>query len=465
MTARGVAIGLVLSDLFVLISASWVAMLVKFGLATEERTWGPIELTYPQLGLALTAAWCWALSLSESRSRDVLGGGLEEYRRLGRATLWTFGTAAVLSVLLKIDFSRGYVAVALPVGLVGLLLSRWTWRRIIRRLRSRGHFVVPALVVGSRDAVDRVSREFESPLSGHRVVAGWAAEDVFATDGGDGAKIAPALVRAVGSSGAKAVVVTDPGELGHEGMRALRWALEEDVEVLVSQHLVDVSPERLALTFVGGQPLVKVEEPSFARAGGALKAAFDRFSALILLILFSPVLLGVAAAVKISSPGPVFFRQVRIGRDGAEFMIWKFRSMRVGADADLRQMLEETGTSGSPLFKPKDDPRITAVGRFIRRTSLDEVPQLLNVLNGTMSLVGPRPQVPEEVALYRGTESLRLRVLPGVTGLWQVSGRSRLTWQEAARLDLYYVENWSMLVDLVILWRTVGVVLRGEGAR
>ncbi|HPU12321.1 MAG TPA: sugar transferase [Aeromicrobium sp.] len=453
------------TDFLALALAAAIAMLTKFGFESEQRTWGPLELSYPQFGLIVAFIWWWMLALFETRDARILGEGVEEYRRIGRATAVTFGVIAVVSVIVKLDFSRGYIAVALPIGLVSLLGSRWAWRRWLRKRRAGGDFLTGVLVVGNELSAQRISAVFAAdPGSGYRVVGRWDPDTFVRGNDVNPKSIHPGLHDAVAHNGATAVMITDPQSLGTQGVRSLSWELD-GVEILVSPHFVDVSPERVALTYLSGEPVIRLDEPQFARAGGLAKTTFDRVIALLLIVVASPVLVAAAIAVKVSSPGPVLFGHQRVGKDGKPFTMWKFRSMRDGADQELKDLLLESGAADTPLFKIENDPRVTKVGRFLRRTSLDELPQFFNVLTGSMSLVGPRPQVPEEVSLYRGLESARLHVRPGITGMWQVSGRSNLEWDEAARLDLYYVENWSMLVDLVILWRTVGVVVRGDGAR
>ena len=227
---------------------------------------------------------------------------------------------------------------------------------------------------------------------------------------------------------------------------------------------MDFSGSRIHVRAVAGMPLMHLEEPQYAGAGSWPKVAFDRAFALGVILVFSPLLLAVAVAVKSTSAGPVFFRQRRIGLDGQAFDMLKFRSMRVGADEELGALLKAQGTSDEPLFKVKQDPRLTKVGSFIRRYSIDELPQLFNVLRGDMSAVGPRPQVAAEVELYDDRAFRRLTVRPGMTGLWQVSGRSDLSWEDSIRLDTYYVENWSLTGDLIILWKTVRAVFGSSGA-
>lgn len=195
------------------------------------------------------------------------------------------------------------------------------------------------------------------------------------------------------------------------------------------------------------------------------KRVIDVVGSLALLLVLLPIFLAAIVLVKATSPGPAFYGQVRVGREGRTFRILKFRSMAVGADAQLMGMMDAQGRGDAPLFKVDDDPRITRVGAFIRRYSIDELPQLLNVLRGTMSLVGPRPQRPAEVAMYSPAERERLSVGPGITGLWQVNGRSRLPWDEAVRLDVHYCRNWTLLMDLKILLRTIPAVFRADGAQ
>ncbi len=453
------------TDFMLLACVTLAAMVVNFGIETGERTWGPIELTYPQFGLVVAFVWWWMLALFETRDSRILGEGFDEYRRIGRATAFAFGAIAVVSVIVKLDFSRGYIAVALPIGFVALLLSRWGWRKWLRKQRVAGRYLTGVLVVGNDTSVERLTRVFAKDQgSGFRVVGSW---NPATHRDGIAAELNlehPGLKDAVTKTQAKAVLIADPQALGSQGVRSLSWELE-GIDVLVSPHFVDVSPERVRLAYLSGEPVIRLDEPQFARAGGFAKTAFDRILAFVLIVVLSPILLIAAVAVKVTSPGPIFFGHKRVGKNGNTFTMWKFRSMREGAEHELEGLLLEAGAGDTPLFKVENDPRVTSAGRILRRTSIDELPQLFNVLGGTMSLVGPRPQIPEEVSLYRGLESARLHVRPGITGMWQVSGRSNLEWDEAARLDLYYVENWSMLVDLLILWRTLGAVVRGDGAK
>jgi exopolysaccharide biosynthesis polyprenyl glycosylphosphotransferase len=236
------------------------------------------------------------------------------------------------------------------------------------------------------------------------------------------------------------------------------------VELLVAPGLTEVAGPRLHMRPFIGLPLVHVEEPEFRGPKRLVKEVLDRLGAAALVLLVLPVLLAIAVAVRVDTPGPVFFRQQRIGKTGRPFTMLKFRSMVVDAEARRAELAARNQNADGLLFKVADDPRVTRVGRLLRRLSLDELPQLLNVLGGSMSLVGPRPPLPSEVARYDDDVRRRLLVKPGLTGLWQISGRSDLTWEEAVRLDLRYVENWSLALDLSILWRTFSAVLHADGA-
>ncbi|WP_159736812.1 sugar transferase, partial [Arthrobacter sp. 9V] len=340
---------------------------------------------------------------------------------------------------------------------------------VLARSRARGEHLQDVLIVGDAEDVRYVgARIAAAPSAGYRVRAvvtdcapAGARVDLGAATAPVVGGIDDVLAHAR-AEGVSAVVVAGAVRGGHARLRRLGWQLEEHgVELVVSSPLADIAAGRVHERPVDGLPLMHVETPDYRRRMG--KRALDVVGAVLGLALLSPVLAAVALAVRADDGGPGFFRQVRVGRGGAEFPILKFRTMCVDAEARMAALQSENQGAG-PLFKMQDDPRVTRVGAFLRRTSLDELPQLWNVLTGSMSLVGPRPALPREVALYEDFADRRLLVTPGITGLWQVSGRSDLDWAEGVRLDLHYVENWSFLHDLVILARTVPSVLRSRGA-
>jgi len=269
---------------------------------------------------------------------------------------------------------------------------------------------------------------------------------------------------AVGLAGADTVAVLACPEMNGIRLRELAWELEETgTDLCVAPALIDIAGPRTTIRPVAGLPLLQLDHPELAGGKQVIKAVFDRVAAALALIVLAPVFLIIAIAIRLDDQGPVFFKQTRVGRDGRTFKVYKFRTMVV--DAERRKLQLKTLNEGAGvLFKMRKDPRVTKVGASLRRTSLDELPQLLNVLKGDMSLVGPRPALPDEVARYGYHMRRRLVVKPGITGLWQVSGRSGLSWEEAFRLDLRYVDNWSIMLDLQILWKTFSAVTKGVGA-
>ncbi|GAA1861065.1 sugar transferase [Pseudonocardia ailaonensis] len=420
-------------------------------------------------GLIAAALLLFALPLSRSWDGRALGYGSTEFLRLFRAT---FGATVVLGLGgLTILVASVRIWVFLIVPLIGMLVAagRFAIRKALHRTRREGRGMHSVLVVGSEEAVaDMIRRTRRDPYFG------WRVEGVC-TPTGTGPGGAPHIegVPVVGDldsvasdvheRGYRVVSVCRAPGWGPGRLHRLAWALEgTDAELAVEPGLMEIAGPRMHITPVDGLPLLRLSRPRFSGTSRALKIALDRTVAALLLLLVAPVFLAVAIAVR-ADGGPVFFRQERVGANGRTFRMIKFRSMVVDAEARLAE-LDAANEAAGPLFKMTRDPRITKIGEILRRYSVDELPQLINVLNGTMSLVGPRPPLPREVATYQDAARRRLLVRPGMTGLWQVSGRSDLTWEESVRLDLRYVENWSMALDLTILWRTVGAVVRGRGA-
>jgi exopolysaccharide biosynthesis polyprenyl glycosylphosphotransferase len=429
------------------------------------------EFSYWVFSAALVVVWMWALSLIDSRDHRVIGGGNTEFVRVARASFSLFGAIAILAFLFRVDVARGYLLIALPLGIFMLLFERWLWRQWLIAHRWLGQYSAKVLLVGSEESVAAIARELHrSPTAGYRVVGACVPS-------GKVADVIPGTTvpvmgsvdnveRAIAATGADTVAVTSTDDLPPAKVKQISWALEAGRQHLVlAPSIVDVAGPRIHTRPVAGLPLIHVETPKFSRGQRFVKRTSDILGATVLIVIASPVLLAVACAVAITSPGPVLYKQERIGHVGKPFYMLKFRSMRLGADRELKNLLAAQGTSEVPLFKITNDPRITRVGRFIRKYSLDELPQLFNVLGGSMSLVGPRPQIAAEVALYSTAARRRLLARPGITGLWQVSGRSTLDWEQTVRLDLYYVENWSLVGDFAILAKTVrAVVAPGDSA-
>jgi exopolysaccharide biosynthesis polyprenyl glycosylphosphotransferase len=398
----------------------------------------------------------------------VFGTGSDEYRLVGRAGFILLGFAGFISYAGRLDLSRGLVVIAVPALMLATLVGRYIARAVLRRLRTRGRCTKRVVVVGRGGAVlELAGRLGRQHYAGLDVVA-------FCVTPGDLARVADVadvpvgglndVVALAGSLRADTIAVTSASETAAQYLRELSWQLEgTGIELLVAPGLIEVAGPRLHIRPFEGLPLLSVEQPTFDGWRRMVKGAVDRSLAGIALVALSPLLLGIAAAVRMSSPGPALYRQERVGINGRSFTMLKFRSMVVDADRQVDQLLGDNISDGL-LFKLRNDPRVTPLGRWLRRLSLDELPQLLNVLGGSMSLVGPRPPLRGEVERYDSSVSRRLLVKPGLTGLWQISGRSDLSWDESVRLDLRYVENWTLALDLLILWKTASAVLRSRGA-
>lgn len=465
---------LLITDFFVLVWVVFGAQIVWFGtgnvdLAIHEDA-RISAISYWLFSAGLVVLWMWALSLIDSRSDRVVGTGTTEYVRVASASITLFGFIAIGAFLLKVEVARGYLLISLPLGILVLVFARWMWRQWLIAHRSMNEYSARVLLVGSPDSVTQIARELDrTPSAGYRVVGACTTSNGHPLSAGrfeinvlGGIDDVDAAIK---ETGADTVAVTSTDELPPEKVKQISWGLEPGKQHLVlAPSIVDVAGPRLHTRPVAGLPLIHVETPRFSSGQKFAKRTLDIVGALVLIIVGSPVLIAVAIAVSSTSVGPVLYKQERIGQGGQAFKMLKFRSMRVGADRELKALLEKQGTSEQPLFKIQGDPRITPVGRFIRKYSLDELPQFFNVLGGSMSLVGPRPQIAAEVALYSESAKRRLLARPGITGLWQVSGRSETDWESAVRLDLYYVENWSLLGDVAILFRTVKAVVAPGGS-
>ncbi|WP_426323902.1 sugar transferase [Microbacterium sp. E-13] len=450
------------------------ATLVGFGALvlpnlTTTLSWpGGPDLPYIVPLAIICVLWLLCLDAFDTRDRHIVGHGVVEYRRIISATFFVFAIVITVAFFLRIEVARALFLVALPIGLVGLLAGRWGWRQWLRARQKAGAFVYRAVVLGDRAKLAHIITQIRGTHGTGYTIVGAITPRGTRTAIGD-VPVLGALAdaeEAFDAANADTLIVAGADELDPGTMRRLGWAMaDRAVNWVVAPALTDVAGPRIHARPVAGLPLVHIDFPRLEGYHRVVKRTFDIVGSLVLLVLASPIMLATAIAIRIDGPGPVFYTQQRVGRQGTTFAMIKFRSMVRGADDQLASLLDLQGTTERPFFKVTDDPRITPVGRLIRRHSIDELPQLLNVLAGHMSLVGPRPQRPAEVTLYDEVVERRLLVKPGMSGLWQVSGRSRLSWEDAIRLDLYYVENWSFMQDLVILFRTVrAVVAPGETA-
>lgn len=452
-------------DLVAAVVGCSTAFLVRFHDILHVSHW------YAVLSGVLPWAWIAAVWFCRAYEQRFLGLGPEEFRRVVTAAFALTAAVAVGSYATKAEVARGYTAVALASTALLTLAGRHFNRQWLYRQRRAGRCFHQVLLVGHEQGV----LHWLTAMRRER----YAGMDVVGVCLPDGMQT-PDLVRrhvavvgdfgtvaeAVDSTGADTVAVLACPEMDGPALRRLGWALEKrSTDLLVAPAALDIAGPRIHIRPVSGMPLLHVEEPEFTGARRVLKASVDRIGAASALLLLTPALLTITLLVGLTSRGPVFFRQRRVGLHGDEFTIVKFRTMTHDAEKRKVGLVRLNDSDGGVLFKMRDDPRVTRVGAWLRRYSLDELPQLFNVLTGSMSLVGPRPPLASEVRRY--DEDLRRRrmlVKPGLTGLWQISGRSDLPWDEAARLDLRYVENWSLSLDFSILSRTAVAVVRGSGA-
>jgi exopolysaccharide biosynthesis polyprenyl glycosylphosphotransferase len=462
--------------------ADWTCALVAGAVAAKVRFGGQanLPLTYLSLTCGLPLAWWMSVLLAGGYDTRFIGFGSDEFRRILSAAVNLTAVVAVVSYAAKLDLARGYMAVALPSATVMDLTARYLLRKRLHRRRIRGWYVRRVVAVGHAAAVARLVTALRRDTYHGLAVVAACLVDAPEGAGPDGAIAAtPArasaadvpvagglggVAAAVRRFGADTVAVLACPEMDGGRLRELAWELEKtDTDLFVAPALLDMAGSRTTIRPVAGLPLLHVDHPELAGAKQAVKSAFDKACAASALLVLAPLFAVIALSIRLADHGPVFFRQTRIGKDGQGFTLYKFRTMVPDAEQRKSQLAAYNEADGV-LFKIRRDPRVTRPGAWLRRWSLDELPQLINVLIGDMSLVGPRPALPEEVASYGGHMRRRLVVKPGLTGLWQVSGRSDLSQEEAERLDVHYVENWSLVLDLQVLWKTGSAVVRGSGA-
>jgi exopolysaccharide biosynthesis polyprenyl glycosylphosphotransferase len=423
---------------------------------------------YVAFTCALPLIWVVSVTLAGGYDSRFIGVGPDEFRRILHAAVSLTAAVAIFSYVFKLNIARGYVAVAMPSTVVLDLTMRYWLRKHLHKVRSAGQCLRRVVVVGHAPAVAELTKTLDrSSHHGMSVVGACLA----------GSSRPPAvgsvpvfgglntISDAVDHFSADTVAVLSCPEMDGTRLRQLGWDMETTgTDLYVAPALMDVAGPRTTIRPVAGLPLLHVDEAELGGVKRVAKGLFDRAAAGAMLLALAPAFAAIAMAIRLTDHGPVFFRQTRVGKNGGTFQVWKFRTMVVDAEARQAHLAELNESAGGMLFKMRRDPRITRVGGLLRRWSLDELPQLINVALGEMSLVGPRPALPAEAEKYGFDMQRRHMVKPGITGLWQVSGRSDLPYDEAVRLDVRYVENWSVTLDLQILWKTCSAVIRGSGA-
>ncbi len=451
-----------------------MAALADFGcaiigvfVAAQIRFGSEVTKTYIALSLALPVLWLSAVWLAGGYDSRVIGTGTDEFRRIVNAGVGLTAALALFSYAINLQISRAYVLIALPTATLLDLGGRYAVRKRLHWQRASGRCTLSVVAVGHESAVANLVTELRRDrYHGLTVVSACVAQPSGRSEIA-GVPVFGGLdevVGAVGAFRADTVAVMACPEIDGFALRSLAWELEKTgTDLCVSPALLDVAGPRMTIRPTAGLTLLHVDHPQLSGYRLLLKALFDRCAAAVALLLLSPLMGALAVAIRLSDGGPALFLQTRVGKDGRSFKIYKFRTMVVDAEQRQAELLDSNDSDGV-LFKLRKDPRVTAIGTHLRRWSIDELPQLLNVLRGDMSLVGPRPALPSETDRYADHVRRRLVVKPGLTGLWQVSGRSDLSWDESVRLDLRYVENWSFFLDLQILWKTVSALSRKSGA-
>lgn len=459
---------LVLADVAVLV----IAVLAAIGIRQLVLgTAGDLTANVADAAWPIALGWLLAIALFRGYDMRLLPAGTEVYSSVLLASLAAAGIVGTAVFLTGIELSRAVFVVLFLVGPPLLLLDRLILRRALNAQRRHGRFREGVIAIGPLHHIDHIARTL------HR--ERWLGYDVIGalTPSGDEAETSELGIPVLGheqnllevaeSLRPSVILFTNGSSAGADDFRRIAWKLEDsDTSVIVAPAVSEIASERVRMRPVAGLPLVHVDPPRSLHSLRWTKRTFDVVVSALAILLLAPVALVTALRIRRHDGGPVIFRQQRVGRGGEEFEFLKFRTMVTDAEAVRVEMVERAvqDRGNAVMFKMRDDPRITRPGRFLRRYSLDELPQLWNVLRGDMSLVGPRPALPDEVSDYDQDALRRLSVRPGITGLWQVSGRSDLSWGETVRLDLFYVDNWSFLRDLQILLRTVRAVLASSGA-
>lgn len=463
---------LVITDFTLVVLSIAVAAALNFGdlintfTETEQQGLLRIQLNPAALAWAMGIIWLLTLKFNGSRDDRIIGTGSDEYKRIFNSSITLISLLALAALFLKLDVSRLFVGFSLLIGTVALTLGRWAWRQWLRKRRENNQLKERVAIAGPAALIEELAEKLLNdkqgaytpalliPLSG-KLTSKIKQESNFED---------PAKTLKDHKLDALIAVGTDTMTSKH--LKQIAWNMEKsNATLIVAPGLLEVAGPRVHTRPISGMPLIEIEPAIFTGSQYVLKTLFDFVFATLVLVLLIPFFFIVALAIFLEDRGPIFFRQVRIGKDQKPFKMWKFRSMYVGAEKKFDELRIRSGYEINAVqFKLKDDPRITRVGKLIRKYSIDELPQFINVLSGDMSVVGPRPHVQTEVEMYDRHVFRRLYVKPGITGIWQISGRSGLSWEESVSLDLSYVDNWSIVSDSVIILKTLRAVLNPSNA-
>jgi exopolysaccharide biosynthesis polyprenyl glycosylphosphotransferase len=443
-------------DLLTLVFSISLVLTLRFP-NTWQGSLNDYELRNIVLSLLVLVSWLFFLWFNGSRDTNILGFGADEYNRLTNATLLSFTFIAFISYIFKLEISRGFVLLVFPFGLLLLFIVRRILRRRLLRARNQGRFLSRVLLLHSGVSDPVEARLAIAQHAGFNIVHKIVTAENFKFEIKD-------IVSNALSNNCDQIMVGQSAVISAAELRKLGWALEAtNIDLIVAPAVTEIAGPRLKVSNVEGLPLLHLRQPDFSGTSRITKRLLDLILSIVGLVVISPFLIAIALAIKLYDRGSVLYFQKRIGQNNKEFTVYKFRTMYEGSHEQRAKIMAETNKDPR-LAKDPQDPRVTKPGLFLRRWSIDEIPQIINVIKGEMSLVGPRPPLSEEVNQYEKSETRRLLVKPGLTGLWQVSGRSELDWEDAVRLDLYYVENWSLTLDILIIIRTAAAVWRGEGA-
>jgi len=424
---------------------------------TWQGSLNDYELRNIFLSLFVLGSWLFFLWFNGSRDTNILGFGADEYKKLTNATLLSFTFVAFISYIFKLEISRGFVLLVFPIGLLFLFIVRRVLRRRLIRARNQGRYLSRVLLLHSGVSDPVEARLAQAQHAGFSIVHKIITAENLKFE-------IKNIVEIALSNKCDQIMVGQSAVISAAELRKLGWALEAtNIDLIVAPAVTEIAGPRLKVSNVEGLPLLHLEQPDFSGASRITKRLLDLSLSIVGLIIISPFLIVIALIIKLYDRGSILYFQKRIGQNNQEFTVFKFRTMHEGSHEQRAKIMAETNKDPR-LSKDPQDPRVTKPGLFLRRWSIDEIPQIINVIKGEMSLVGPRPPLAEEVNKYEKSETRRLLVKPGLTGLWQVSGRSELDWEDAVRLDLYYVENWSLTLDILIIIRTAAAVWRGEGA-